>query len=72
MHNTHTHMQAVTLSLGDEVSEGGAIIGAELLLSALECCGVDNARCVRFGFIYLCIRPFLRHTVCNEETHARP
>ncbi len=38
--------QAVTLSLGQEVGEPGAIIGAELLLATLECCGVDNARCV--------------------------
>ncbi|KAF5842420.1 hypothetical protein DUNSADRAFT_7403 [Dunaliella salina] len=36
--------QAVVLSVGDEVSEPGAIIGAELLLATLECCGVDNAR----------------------------
>lgn len=40
--------QAVVLSLGDEVSEPGAIIGAELLLATLECCGVDNARCAVF------------------------
>jgi len=41
---TYIHTQAVALSLGEEVSEDGAIIGPELLLAALECCGVDNAR----------------------------
>uniref|UniRef100_A0A7S3R5S0 UDP-3-O-acyl-N-acetylglucosamine deacetylase n=1 Tax=Dunaliella tertiolecta TaxID=3047 RepID=A0A7S3R5S0_DUNTE len=39
-----TSPQAVALSLGEEAGEPGAIIGAELLLATLECCGVDNAR----------------------------
>eukprot|EP00983_Pelagomonas_calceolata_P048413 1141041-Pelagomonas_calceolata.AAC.2 len=41
---THSNIQAVALSLGEEAGEPGAIIGAELLLATLECCGVDNAR----------------------------
>ena len=32
------------MSLGAGASEPGAIIGPELLLSALEACGVDKAR----------------------------
>ncbi len=38
-------VQAVSLVLGDLSDEAHTVIGAELLLAALEACGVDNARC---------------------------